>query len=196
MKKIPTMFVRDPKTHLVTSERTTGTHWVASRGVVARRKYDGTACLIHNDKLWKRWTVSPSANGPPLFLKADEDTATGEVYGWIPVSETAPWDVWHREALKHLQNTRSMLSRSGCVFQGTYELCGPKINRNPERCRRHRLIRHAVADRYEIVPYALDIMRVLLQEDIEGLVFTHPGGRQCKIKKRDFGLPRKPESNR
>lgn len=59
-----------------------------------------------------------------------------------------------------------------------------------------RLISHIHdVEVYDDVPRTVSELRDWLSSrDIEGLVFQHPDGRMAKIKKRDFGLPRKPDN--
>lgn len=73
---------------------------------------------------------------------------------------------------------------------GTYELCGPKIDGNPEGFPEHVLIRHGHTELPQ-APRTFDGLRAWLAErDIEGIVFHHADGRMCKIKTKDFGLKR------
>jgi len=81
---------------------------------------------------------------------------------------------------------------------GTYELCGPKINGNPERLERHDLFSH---DRAEVeqtlsnVPLVggglferikFYMTRSVASYGWEGIVWHHPDGRMAKLKVRDF----------
>ena len=59
---------------------------------------------------------------------------------------------------------------------GTYELCGPKLQGNPEGFAEHTLVRHGT----EVVdpPRTWDGLRDFLASyDGEGIVFHHPDGR-------------------
>ena len=99
--------------------------------------------------------------------------------GWVPVTD-GPEDEYHREAFDET------------LQDGTYELLGPKIQGNPEKCNTHILMLHIAAVRFRDVPRGLDTIRSWLEKkDIEGLVFRHSDGRMGKIKKKDFGLKRK-----
>ena len=73
---------------------------------------------------------------------------------------------------------------------GTYELCGPKVNGNPEGYERHTLVRHDVAERLDASDLSFDglarVMALLGDRGIEGLVWHHPDGRMAKLKVRDF----------
>lgn len=56
MKKISTLFKKDPKNHaLVINEINPENQWVFDSDYIATRKYDGTACAIINGELYKRY---------------------------------------------------------------------------------------------------------------------------------------------
>lgn len=135
MKKIPSLFMRNyiaDHLYLVRDEIVPGSEWVIAGEGVATRKYDGTCCMWMHEKLWKRYELKDGRKAPLDFLPAQEpDPLTGNVPGWVPVS-VGRGDRWHMEAL---------LS-SGGLRDGTYELCGPKIQKNPEGFSKHVLIRH------------------------------------------------------
>jgi len=93
---------------------------------------------------------------------------------------TGPDDARHREAW----------SQAFFVDDGTYELCGPKVQKNPERYSCHVLVRHG-KEVLEDAPRTFDALRAYLAgRDIEGIVWHHPDGRMVKIKGKDFGLRR------
>lgn len=77
---------------------------------------------------------------------------------------------------------------------GTYELCGEKVNGNPENIEGHRLIPHR---RFMIHNLNTDFesLKAYLSgdnNDIEGIVFYNLfDDRMCKIRKSDFGIKRK-----
>jgi hypothetical protein len=80
-------------------------------------------------------------------------------------------------------------------WPGTYELCGPKINGNPEGYTEHRLIRHADAEVVDLGDVAgsanpcLMLRHALLNlgsQGWESIVWHHPDGRMAKLKVRDF----------
>jgi hypothetical protein len=74
---------------------------------------------------------------------------------------------------------------------GTYELCGPKVQGNPEKRLEHILIRHG-AERLALEDDTFEYIReYLATNDIEGIVFHHrTDDRMCKIRKTDFGIRR------
>ena len=185
MKKIPTLFERArTTTRLVYNEVTSGCEWVLAGEGVATRKWDGTACMMRDGCLYKRHDCKRVRDGkfkppPPNWepCQPEPDFETGHWPGWLPVGEGSE-DKWHREAVQH----------SIDLEDGTYELCGPKVQGNPESLPTHSLIRHgqcALAD----VPRDFYLLRGYLWDmQIEGVVFYHPDGRMAKIKRRDFGF--------
>lgn len=179
MKKIPTIFKRNPENmRELLDEHHPDCEWVFNGKGIATRKYDGTCCRVAAGKLWKRREIKRGKLEPDNFILADKDEVTGKTVGWVPVEKE---DKWHIEAFG-----------DGAISNGTYELCGPKINGNPEGLDRHILIPHAAAEVYLDAPRdPINLRLFLMTHDIEGLVFHHPDGRMAKIKKRDFGIKRK-----
>lgn len=186
MQKIPTVFVRDERDRSrVTDVVTPGCEWVAGGEGTATRKYDGTCCMVRGGRLFKRYELKKSGKAPPGFEPAgDVDETTGKVQGWVPVGD-GPDDKWHREAWA--------VTKGITGFDGTYELLGPKIQGNPEQWPVHCLFLHNAARKFPDCPRTFAALRDwLAMRDIEGVVWHHPDGRMAKIKKRDFGLKRKP----
>jgi hypothetical protein len=110
----------------------------------------------------------------------ETDDTTGKRVGWVTVSG-GPEDKWHREAL---QNDRE--KHSEILADGTYELCGPKVQGNPEDYSEHTLIRHG-SIKLDEVPRTFDTVSWWLHDhSYEGVVWHHPDGRMAKIKKKDF----------
>lgn len=182
MKKIPTLYVRDRSTHLVTEEVTPGCEWVFTEpNVRATRKWDGTCCLVRNKTLYKRQEIKPGKPIPPDFEEADYDENTGKRFGWVPVGD-GPDDRWHREA-----------HSDGLLWdEVTYELCGPKVQGNPEKFTRHVLIPHGQgAVDLPGKPYHDALKAFFSINDIEGIVFTDLNRKRfAKIKAKDFGMKR------
>ena len=178
MKKIPTIFKRNPKNmRELLNEYHPDCLWVFDGEGVATRKYDGTCVKIENHKYFKRREVKKGKAAPDNFIEEMEDKNTGKRVGWVLVEDTKE-NKYHIEAF-----------RDGA--DGTYELLGPKIQGNPEKVREHVLIKHSHAENWNDVPRDFDGIKNWLEDkDIEGLVFHHPDGRMGKIKKRDFGLKR------
>jgi len=183
MKKIPTMFKRNPADmRNLLNEQNEDCAWVFAGEGVATRKYDGTCCLVKEGVLYKRRECKNGKPIPPDFIKVDYDPVTGKTVGWVPVREDDKADRWHVEAF----NPK--------LKDGTYELVGPKVQGNPERMEFHFLQSHSEATVFSDVPRDFGgIKNWLSERDIEGIVFHHPDGRMAKIKKRDFGQKRIPK---
>lgn len=179
MRKIISLFQRNyDGDRLVRDEVVPGAEWVLAGEGQPTQKHDGTCCLVRNGKLFKRYEVKRGKTPPPGFEPAnDVDKETGKQQGWVPVGD-GPEDKWHREAF------------FGRESDGTYELCGPKVQGNPEGYSKHRLIRHGCIH-LQNVPITFSGIRGLLEiAGIEGIVWHHDDGRMVKIKTKDFGLAR------
>jgi len=188
MQKIPTMFLRDEH-HRVIDEPNPECEWVFAPSGDATVKWDGTAVLIHGGKMFKRHRAREGKKAPEGWFHwtaVHEPEAPQELegHGWIPVGD-GPEDTAYVEAVEFWIDTEGPIKEG----DGTYELCGPKVNGNPHGFTRHLLIRHGnqiVAH----VPLTFTGMRDYMELfTFEGLVYHHPDGRMAKIKRRDFGHP-------
>lgn len=185
MKKISSLFKRNyDSDRLVRDEVVPGAEWVIAGEGLATRKFDGTCCMVMDGKLYKRYDAKAGKTPPANFAPAQEapDPVTGHWPGWVPVGD-GPEDRYHVDAWSKV---------SSLAQDGTYELIGPKINGNPEGSATHELVPHS----YVVIPDAprtFDALKGWLsKQDIEGIVWHHPDFSMVKIKKKDFGLPRKP----
>ncbi len=198
MQKIPTLFMRG-QDHLVTPSVNQECEWVMCGEGLATRKHDGSCCLIKDGRLWKRHEARysrevrsgdwfPPSQLPQGFIAVtDIDVHTGKRQGWVPVGE-GKGDQWHREAFE-----AEAASRSGLLVEGvTYELCGPKVQGNPEGFATHVLVPHGFVQLPACPRDFQGIKEFLIKMNVEGVVWHHPDGRMCKIKIRDYGLSRKP----
>ena len=181
MKKMPTIFVRNfENMRELTTEQHPDCDWVFNGEGNATRKYDGTCCMVKNGKLFKRREVKKGKGDPIDFIPIGHDKITGKRMGWLPVTESNE-DKRHMEAFNGMTEYRD----------GTYELVGPKVQKNPENVEKHILLKHSDAEIFNDVPRDFDGIRNWLSDkDIEGIVFHHPDGRMSKIKKKDFGIKR------
>lgn len=182
MEKIISVWQRNYETdRLIRDEVVPGAEWVLAGDGKATRKFDGTCVLVRHGNLYKRYEVKKGKTPPPNFTPASEvDPNTGKQQGWVPVGD-GPEDRWHREAKAGAQGT---------VPDGTYELCGPKVQGNPEGFTHHVLVAHG---REEVLNFPRDFegMKKWLEEsDFEGIVFHHEDGRMAKVKAKDYGLRR------
>ena len=183
MKKTVSLFQRNyDGDRSVRDEIVPGAEWVAAGEGVATRKHDGTCCMVRNGVLFKRYDAKAGKTPPVGFEPAqpEPDANTGHWPGWLIVG-TGPDDARHREAHE----------AAGCLLaDGTYELCGPKVQSNPERYETHLLIRHG-SEVLVDAPRTYDALcSYLANKDIEGIVWHHEDGRMVKIKGKDFGLKR------
>jgi hypothetical protein len=181
MKKIPCLFQRVFNGHRaadITAEVTPGCEWVIAGEGAASRKWDGTACAVIYGVLHKRYDAKRGKPAPTSGIPCQEpDPVTGHWPHWVPVSVQSPADKHHVVAW----------SSVGGLPDGTYELVGPAINGNPEQAT--ELAFKAHGDVALDVPRTFDGLREYLAEnDIEGIVFAHPDGRACKIRRNDFGF--------
>lgn len=178
MKKIPTALVRDPddRAHVL-KEVTPGCEWVFAREGTPTRKYDGTCVLLADEMTWwARREVKPGKRTPPNFYAVEHDETTGKTVGWEPI-EQSPFAKFHGQALER---------EPAYGWQpGTYELCGPKINGNPENFGGHELVSHVEA---EVLPSldAWSLIEFCRERGYEGVVWHHPDGRMAKLKVRDL----------
>lgn len=180
MEKIISLFARNyDGDRLVRDEVVPGAEWVLAGEGEPTRKWDGTSCLIHNGQLYKRYDAKKGKTPPAGFMPAQDepDPVTGHWPGWLLVTAE---DKWHIEA-----------DRTG-LDDGTYELCGPKVQSNPEGFDKHVLMRHGFGELCGNPRTFADIREFLSNHNIEGIVWHHRDGRMVKIKARDFGLKRRP----
>lgn len=193
MEKIPTIYDRDWEGDrsrvLNVINPNADVQWVFDGEGVCTRKYDGTCVMFDGEKWWARREVKEGKSAPAGFVPVSHDHITLAATGWQPIAQS-PFAKFHVEALKNLIEA-NMGSSQALYLIGTYELCGPKINKNPEGYAEHVLIAHVNAERYS-VPRTFEGIRDLLDElDVEGFVFHHDDGhKMAKIKSRDYGLRR------
>lgn len=185
MKKISTLFKKDPNDlGRVINEINPDNAWaLKDNGVRATRKFDGTASAIINGQLYKRYDVKKGKQVPPFAIPCQEpDAITGHWPHWVLCHHDNPADKFHFEGFNNLDYKED----------GTYELCGPKVQGNPEGFERHELIKHGAHLLHGIIaPLTFDSFKEYLSSvNIEGIVFHHPDGRMCKLRKSDFGIKR------
>lgn len=181
MKKMKTLFKKDPN-NLAWVIDELQEDWVSDEGVTAHIKRDGTACMAKDGVLYKRYDAKRNRKTgeyktPPngSIPCCEPDDVTGHWPHWAPVTDD---DKWHKEAF------------IPGIKDGTYELCGPKINGNHEHLDTHILFRHDSGFMYDWCDLVIfeDCADVMSFFDFEGVVFHHPDGRMCKIRRKDFGF--------
>jgi hypothetical protein len=192
MQKIISLFQRNyDGDRLVRDEVVPGTEWVLDGEGVATRKFDGTCCMVRDGRLFKRYDAKQGKQPPNGFEPAQEpDEQTGHWPGWLPVGD-GPEDRWHREAFERGVDSNGIALASGDYFGvKSYELCGPKVQGNPDRFESHVLVPHG-GELLPDAPRTFALIRHYFEShDIEGIVWHHPDGRMVKIKAKDFGLKR------
>lgn len=192
MKKIPTLYRRDPENmKRVLPEVHTDCQWVLDGEGVATAKIDGTCTKLDDaGRWWARREVKKDKTPPPNFVAVEHDPVTGKTVGWEPM-EQSPFVKQHKEALGD-QGRR--------MIPDTYELVGPKINGNPLGYIGHKLERHGWI-LLPGVPRGFGELRDYLlgwkadaeqnlDRNYEGIVWWrepgNPDSDRAKIKVRDF----------
>lgn len=200
MKKIPTLFQRDPDDRrFVMGVLTPGCEWVLAGEGVPTRKYDGTCVLVRRDGMavhgFGRRIVKPGKPTPPGFVAVEYDAVTGNVVGWEPIAQSG-FARYFDQAVRQWHDGVEKTS----LVPGTYELCGPKINGNPEGYPFHVLRPHALAEELNLgLVFPLTVAELwtwatyrpaewwtLHGRRFEGIVWHHPDGRMAKLKARDL----------
>lgn len=186
MIKMPCLYMREfekGKPPVLTENVTPGCEWIIAGEGTASIKRDGTACMFHEGKLWKRYDAKRGKQPPMGAIQCSApDPETGHWPHWIPITEQ---DKYHQAAF--------VWDKDSLEEGATYELCGPMVNRNPEKLERHRLIKHG-AETVMVPPgralgRLFQWLSVYLECNfVEGLVFAHPDGRFAKIRRKDFGF--------
>lgn len=157
--------------------------WVLDGEGVATRKWDGTACMVLNGELYKRYDCKRGKTPPEGAIPCQEPDPHGHWPHWVKCDRNNPADKYHWEGY-------DVYGRK--LRDGTYELVGPKINGNKEGFNKdwsHFLVEHG--DRILDGQFELtfeSIRDFLEKTEIEGIVFHHPDGRMAKIRRSDFGF--------
>jgi len=185
VRKIPTLFVRDwgGDRRYVLPEVTPGCEWVTAGEGVPTRKYDGTCVMFDGTAWWARREVKADKTAPEGFVALERDPETFKTVGWEPVGQSS-FAKAHAAVLARFDPDL-------CAWRpGTYELCGPKVNGNPEGFEHDNLVIHEDAMRLKDVPRDFDGLATWLHaHPYEGIVWHHEDGRMAKIKRRDFRRP-------
>jgi lipoate-protein ligase A len=185
MKKISTLFKKDPSNlALIINEIDPQNQWVFDGYAIATRKFDGSAAAIINGKLYKRYDAKKGKKAPEGSIPCQEaDSITGHHPHWVECDNSKPEDKFFVEAYDNLIDKQD----------GTYELCGEKVQGNAEKIQGHRLIKHG-SEVLELKSFDFNSFKEYLSDpsnDIEGIVFHHNyDDRMCKLRKSDFGIRR------
>ena len=192
MIKIKTLFKIDyNNSKIATREVNEGCEWVINGEGVARRKWDGSACAMVKGVFYKRFDLKEGRKKPKYSIpcQSESDSTTGHFPLWVKCDRDEKSEKWLWKCFDHF-NFNDLDENLFCGEIITFEAVGTKINSNNEKLDYHTLIPHKMAEVYEIERTYDGIKKFLETKDIEGIVFHHPDGRMCKIRKVDFGLKR------
>ncbi len=185
MRRMYSVFERDQKgkQYLARDEVVEGSEWVLEGEGRPTRKWDGTSCAVINGVFYKRLHhKEKKGEAPADWIHWSGDPLQRSGHGWLKCSREDPQARLHFEAWDSIEVPS--------LADGTYELCGPKVQSNPDGFDKLVLIRHGEAG-IDSNPRTFEEIREFLETaDMEGIVWHHEGGRMAKIKKRDFGFSR------
>lgn len=187
MIKIKSLFERDyDGSRKVFNKVVPGCEWVINGEGIPTRKFDGTACMVKNCEIYRRYDAKVGRKIPYGFIASQEkDEITGHWPGWVKCDRNNSNDKYFFEAFHKLLAFKFDFYPLSCL-DGTYELIGPKVNGNHENVANHELIPHG-AELLPDGPRTFDAIKTFLAGmNIEGIVWHHPDGRMVKIKKKDF----------
>nr|WP_199002728.1 hypothetical protein [Flavobacterium sp. ASV13] len=185
MKKISTLFTKDPNDLArVVNKLNAENAWVMNGEAIATRKFDGTAVAIIGGELFKRLDAKKGRSIPSNAIPCQEaDLITGHHPHWVKCDRVKSEDKHFFEGFDRLE----------LKTDGTYELCGPKVQGNPENFEKHTLVKHG-SEIIDLENFVFEDLKVFLmndETDMEGIVFHHiSDDRMCKLRKSDFGIKR------
>ena len=192
MKKIPCLFEREFVNHQVANildKVTPGCEWVLNGEGIATEKFDGTACMILEGKLYKRYDAKKGKQPPIGAIPCcDPDPITGHWPHWVLVDKNKKEDKWFAEAFERLEN--DSLYNDSYIIDATYELCGPHFQGNPYNLEEDTFYRHGLIELNDVPRTFEGIKQYLKDHYIEGIVFWKDkrGSEMCKIRRKDFGF--------
>ena len=201
MKKMKTLFVIDRSNDLAINQLNDGCEWIFDSNVTASIKFEGTAAFFKNGQLYKRQNRKLKKKFNNLFrsgklrfeditidmfkdirdgsIPCEEkpDPVTLHFPHWVPVSKDAPEDKNFIEAWNNADNLEDNCS---------YELIGKKVQHNLYNLDTHKLVKHGSLQ-VDLNDLSFDSLKDWLKNnECEGIVFKHPDGRMCKIRRKDF----------
>lgn len=185
MKKISTLFAKNPNDLArVIDKINIENKWVFDGEAIATRKFDGTSATIINGEIFKRFDAKKGRTIPAGAIPCQEaDLITGHHPHWLKCARSKSEDKHFFEAFDRLAD----------ITDGTYELCGPKVQGNPEKFEKHTLVKHG-SEIIDLENVDFEDLKVFLmndETDMEGIVFHHKSDdRMCKLRKSDFGVKR------
>ena len=186
IKKMPALFVIDRQAHMATTELNPSASWIFEEPAKATLKKDGTSITVTEDgTVYARRSVKKGKKAPPGFISAEVDSYTGHAFGLEPVEQSG-FNKMYAEAANGKK-----------LAPGTYELCGPKINGNPENLDTPELIAHGsdvateipdmrTMPREEAYEKLKAIFTNYQERGIEGVVWWGSDGKRAKLRVKDF----------
>jgi hypothetical protein len=186
IKKMPALFVIDRSAHLATTDVNEPAAWIFNEASRPTYKKDGTSITVAEDgTIYARRAVKKGKKAPPGFIPAETDSYTGHTFGLEPIHQSGFAKMFD-EAVG-----------SQTLQPGTYELCGPKINGNPESLETHQLMPHGSETADDVpdmrtVPKeeAYETLKKLFstykERGIEGVVWWGANGKRTKLRVNDF----------
>lgn len=182
MQKIPTLFHRS-EDHFVSDVVTPGCEWVLDGEGVATRKFDGVCVKVADGRLFTRQEARAGVPHPPAWRAAGPpDPITNKTPGWVPYAYSG-----HK---KLIDEAVANIRVDGVLANSTYELVGPKVNRNPEGYEQHTLVRHGVQVLDNVDLSFMGLCHWLSAHPYEGIVWWRkpgdPAAGLAKLKRRDF----------
>ena len=210
MNKIPSVFLRNfDNMREMTREVNPLCQWVLEGEGVATRKYDGSCVRWDGAQWWQRREVKKNKTPPPNWVPVETDDVTGKRMGWEPFTpqgyghpllDALDATEWAKQVYSGEQSDLALFqdiiySKSEFMKTGTYELCGPKVNGNPDKLERHALIKHSDAEvigvgspRWHTEYQTIKTTILTLHEGLgwEGVVWHRPDGRMAKMKASDY----------
>jgi len=206
MRKIPTLFKRDPKQpQLVTREYSDSPEVQQilkcdPNCLTVSKKWDGTAVAIIGTSYYGRRVVKRNKPVPEFFLPAQkEDPVTGQTPGWLPIRREDRSRRWHIAALEHYAGENAIFTNKAGVVTaerqhltcGTFEAVGPHFQGNPHKLETDTLISHWQPDVVDFpMSFGFNEIQKWMGEhpDAEGVVIKLNEQIATKIKRRDFGF--------
>ena len=202
MQKIKTVYKIDRDTNLATDVVNKEAEWVIEGKGIATLKVDGSACLVKDGVLYKRYDRKLKSKFMRQLRASKDFVVTEKMFNelpadaipcqdmpdpvtyhhphWIKIDESKPEDKFHIEAWK---------ASGGILPDGTYELIGSKINNNPYALDGYKLVKHG-AEVLNVPDRSFEGLKTFLTGlNGEGIVFYHGAtGEMAKIRRKDFGL--------
>lgn len=189
VRKMPALFVIDRNKNETTQEINDAAAWIFEEEAKPTYKRDGTSITVdENGKIWARRSVKKGKKAPENYMEAEVDPITGHSFGLEPIEQSS-FKKFYAEAEGNFE---------GKLEPGTYELCGKRINGDPEGINEgHKLLKHG-EDVAEEIPdmrnipkdEAFEMLKNIFadykQRGIEGVVWWGKDGKRTKLRVKDF----------